>query len=85
MMAVAHAQVYEPPPPLPERFVDHPITWVYTQATEKKRTKRFRSAQEMAWHLRAAVDPTLRAAEPPAFQEPPKVRVPRFWNRLLRR
>ena len=85
LMAVAHAQVYSPSPTLPEPFAEHPISWVYRQATNKKRSKRFQSAHEMAWHLRASVDPALRAQEPPTFDTPPKVRVAKFWKRILRR
>jgi serine/threonine-protein kinase len=56
-IAVQH--VSAPLPPLPPPFDAHPLAVVYGQGGSKDPDQRYSSAAEMAWALRAAVDPVL--------------------------
>ena len=87
MVQVATSHLEAPAPSLPDGLDDHPVGEVYRRAAMKKREKRFNSAAEMAWRLRAALDPELADGPPPNFEPPHTPAEPDrgFWAKLFKR
>ncbi|MGB0591043.1 MAG: serine/threonine-protein kinase [Myxococcota bacterium] len=87
MVQIATSHLEAPPPSLPGGLDDHPVGAAYRRAAMKKRDQRFTSAAEMAWALRAALDPELAAQPAPTFEPPhaPAETKRSLWARLLGR
>jgi eukaryotic-like serine/threonine-protein kinase len=87
MVQIATSHLEAPPPSLPDGLDDHPIGAAYRRASMKKRDDRFTSAAEMAWALRAAVDPELASQPAPTFEPPhaPAEDKRSLWARLFKR
>jgi len=85
MLEVAEGHLHKGPPALPDDLDGGPLGRVYRRAAAKKRGGRYASAAEMAWALRAAIDPTKLATPPPVFEAPPPVKSTGFWARLFGR
>jgi serine/threonine protein kinase len=87
MVQIGTSHLEAPAPSLPDGLDDHPIGAAYRQAAMKNRDERFTSAAEMAWALRAAIDPNLAAQPSPTFEPPhaPAEPEPGFWARLFSR
>lgn len=71
---VARHHLTTPLPALPAPLDSHPIAAVFARAGTKDREQRFVSAAEMAWELRAAVEPALAREPRPEFVPPPAPR-----------
>jgi serine/threonine-protein kinase len=80
---VALRHLKEPLPALPEPLEAHPVARVIARATEKRPSKRFATAGEMAWALATAFDPT-QADTRPEIVAPPRVRRASTLSRLTR-
>ena len=85
MLEVARKHLEEAPPALPRGLEAAPLGRVYRRAAAKKPLQRYGSAAEMAWALRAAIDPALATPAPPAFAPPPPLRPRGLWARLFKR
>lgn len=83
VMKIAFMHLKAERPPLPEPWTHHPVAAVFARAADRDKAKRYGSAAEMAWALRAAFDPELAASEPPPFDLPPPPRKRRFFERLF--
>jgi len=85
MLEIARKHIEEPAPTLPRGLDDGLVGRVYRRAAAKKPEERYASAAEMAWCLRAAIDPAMAATAPPVFKPPPPLRPRGFWSRLFGR
>ncbi len=83
LVEIAMAHVNKPPPELPPELQAHPFAGVFRKAAAKAPSDRQQSAAELAWELRAALDPDVANQPRPDFSRPPELTQPGLLARLL--